>query len=244
MRNSETLFTFEFTNTRIMPLKEGNSNMYVGWQTFNPLGGECPHRCGYCSTQSFMRYPVIKSKYTGVLRLDDKAMSKSLGSGSKWFVCAQNDLFAETVPHEFIVKILNKCRVYDNNTFLFQTKNPSGFVPYLRIFPTDVVLCTTIETNRWYPSMGNAPSPHHRALAMSEIEGYTKQITIEPLHDFDLVELVNLIRLSGATQVAIGADSKRHNLPEAGKDKILALIGELQKFTIIDRKSNLERLLK
>ena len=61
-------------------------------------------------------------------------------------------------------------------------------------------------------------------------------------HDLD--ELITLIRISGATKVNIGADSKYKNLPEPSKEKLLALIEELKKFTVIDQKKNLTRLLK
>ena len=44
-------------------------------------------------------------------------------------------------------------------------------------------------------------------------------------------------------QVNIGADSGRNNLPEPSKSKVLELVSELQKFTIIHNKSNLQRLL-
>jgi hypothetical protein len=44
-------------------------------------------------------------------------------------------------------------------------------------------------------------------------------------------------------QINIGADSGNNNLPEPSKGKVLALIDELQKFTVIDQKRNLSRLL-
>jgi len=69
-------------------------------------------------------------------------------------------------------------------------------------------------------------------------------ITIEPLHDFDFDEMVRLIKLCHPNQVNIGADSGNNNLIEPSKEKILALIDELQKFTVIDKKRNLNRLLK
>lgn len=68
-------------------------------------------------------------------------------------------------------------------------------------------------------------------------------VTIEPLCDFDLNEFVEIIKKAQPVQVNIGADSKGCNLPEPSKEKILALIAELNKFTIIHKKSNLERLL-
>jgi len=84
-------------------MNKSNGNMY-SWitHTWNPLAGKCLHECSYCSTNKLMRYPVIKQKYSGELRLDAKAMEENLGSGNNIFVVAQNDLFAADVPEIFI----------------------------------------------------------------------------------------------------------------------------------------------
>jgi len=62
--------------------------------------------------------------------------------------------------------------------------------------------------------------------------------------DFDMDEMVELTRDAKPNNVNIGADSKGNHLPEPPKEKILELIEELKKFTIIDQKRNLARLLK
>ncbi len=53
-----------------------------------------------------------------------------------------------------------------------------------------------------------------------------------------------MIKLIKPDWVNIGADSKGHNMPEPSKEKILALVKELEKFTEIKNKNNLQRLLK
>ena len=73
--------------------------------------------------------------------------------------------------------------------------------------------------------------------------GFETFITIEPILDFDLNAMVDLLKQCTPEQVNIGADSGRNNLPEPSKEKVLKLISELQKFTIINKKSNLQRLL-
>ena len=55
--------------------------------------------------------------------------------------------------------------------------------------------------------------------------------------------MIDIIREINPVQVNIGADSGRNNLPEPTKEKVLQLVSELQKFTIIHNKSNLQRLL-
>jgi DNA repair photolyase len=218
-------------------------NMYPDVETWNPLAGECPHQCSYCSTHSLMRYPVIKAKYSGQLRLDYKAFGRNLGKDRTWFVCAQNDLFAEAVPEHWIHEVFSHCKKFDN-IYFFQTKNPDRYLRVINEFPPKSILCTTIETNRSYPCMAYSPSPAERAYAMSSILTMPIHVTIEPIMDFDLKEMVQLIKMCDPQKVNIGADSKGNHLPEPSKENLLELISELQKFTTIDRKTNLARLLR
>ena len=217
--------------------------MYPGVETWNPLAGACLHECSYCSTNALKRYPVIQCKYSGEIRLDYKALGKNLGKGKTIFVVAQNDLFAEGVPFDFIAQIFGQCYRYDN-TYLFQTKNPERFIDCFKLFPEKTILCTTIESNRRYRQMGNTPLPINRATAMRFLADFKKQVTIEPIMDFDTNELVDLIAMIQPDSVNIGADSKHNHLPEPSKEKLLELIEELGKFTVIDQKRNLNRLLK
>jgi DNA repair photolyase len=221
-------------------------NMYPGVKTWNPLGGECPHKCSYCSTNALKRYPAIKEKYSGPLRLYFDVLKKVPKSDDMIFVVGQNDLFAKEVPSEWINHILQKCKFKSENTYLFQSKNPERFKEFATLFPEKTILCTTIETNRKYPQMGKAPDVYDRSKAMNEhyLAGFKIHITIEPIMQFDLEEMVWLIKSCYPEKINIGSDSKGHHLPEPSKEKLLALIDELQKFTIIDRKTNLSRLLK
>ena len=221
--------------------------MYQGWitHTWNPLGGKCPHGCSYCSTNKFY-YQNLIDKYSGPPRLIEKELETNLGSGNYIFVCAQADLFAEDINPKWVIKILQHCEKYSNK-YLYQTKNPKGFLDYganIASTDNDFALCTTIETNRFYKEfMGNTPDPHKRAIYMSEIPLLEKYVTIEPIMDFDLNDLVKIIRYCKPKQVNIGADSGKNNLPEPDGDKIRELIFRLEEYTIVKQKSNLKRLL-
>jgi len=221
---------------------EQKGNMYEWAKPWNPLGGKCMHDCSYCSTNSLKRYPVIKEKYSGEVRLYSD-LFKIPKNKPIIFVVAQNDLFANNVPTQYVMRVLQACKSDNSHTYFFQTKNPDRYLSFLPDFPKGSILCTTIETNRNYP-LSFAPLTSQRAQAMWEIKDFEKQVTIEPIMDFDLDEMVKLILFCGALKVNIGADSKNNHLPEPSKEKLLALIDELQKFTIIDRKTNLSRLLK
>ncbi len=226
-----------------MGLNVSKGNMYE-WitHTWNPLAGECPHGCSYCSTNKLMRYPGIKNKYTGPPRIHELEMKTNLGKGNFIFVVAQNDLFAEYVSDEIIGKILEHCKNFDNH-YLLQTKNPEGFHRFF--LPNNFSICTTIESNRFYKEfMGNSPEPYDRSVAMFNTTFMKKYVTIEPIMNFDLDDMLHLIGNCSPIQVNIGADSGNNNLPEPSKGKILELITELEKFTKVKLKKNLNRLIK
>ena len=116
---------------------------------------------------------------------------------------------------------------------------------YLKLV-TDAVACTTIESDSFYPDiMKDSPDPMDRSLAMQEIsKSHRTYVTIEPVMKFNLEHMVRMIRRCNPSQVDIGADSGNNNLPEPNKQELLMLIDELKKFTIINQKRNLDRILK
>jgi hypothetical protein len=62
--------------------------------------------------------------------------------------------------------------------------------------------------------------------------------------DFDLYEMVYLIKHCRPAQVNIGADTGHNHLPEPPKEKVLELIAVLGEFTTVKQKTNLSRILK
>lgn len=204
--------------------------------TWNTIKGECPHGCTYCYMKRFGKQKPV--------RFDEKELNTDLGTGNFIFVGSSCDMFAEDILGKWIMDTLWKCRDFDNN-YLFQSKNVQGLSEFKGYFPEKTSVCTTIETNRVYKNiMQNSPDPEQRSNFMYELRDFDKFVTIEPIMDFDLNELVELIINCNPKQVNIGADSGNNDLPEPSKEKILALIDELKKFTVIDQKRNLARLLK
>ena len=61
--------------------------------------------------------------------------------------------------------------------------------------------------------------------------------------EFDLKQMINLIKRCNPEQVNIGADSGGNNLQEPPKEKVLELIFELEKFTKVKQKKNIKRIL-
>jgi DNA repair photolyase len=225
-----------------MSLKKSAGNMYP-WvtHTHSHLGGECPHHCSYC----YVNNPRFgrPAKYTGPIRLLEDEFKVNYGTGKTIFIEHCNDLFAEAVPNWMIERILEHCRRWPDNTYVFQTKNPLRALDHE--FPAQSILGVTIETNRTYilRNISHAPPPRQRANALSWTS-LKKFVTIEPILDFDVDELVRLIQFARPDFVNIGADSKGRGLPEPSGDKVRALLAALKKSGIkVREKHNLERLL-
>jgi len=220
-----------------MGLNKSQGNMYdFVTHTWNTIKGSCYHDCSYCYMKRWGNQKPV--------RFDSKELKTDLGSGNIIFVGSSCDMFASDIPEEWILKTLKHCENFDCK-YLFQTKNPERFMDYIdaAVISDKSVLCTTIESNRWYPHiMCNSPRPEQRARWMSEIDCIDKYVTIEPILDFGVNEMVDLIQKCNPVQVNIGADSGGNKLPEPSWHKVQALIQELKKFTVISNKKNLSRL--
>lgn len=219
-------------------LNKQRGNMYnFCTHTWNAIKGKCPYDCEYCYMKVFPQ---------GELRFDEKELKTDLGRNNFIFVGSSCDMFAETIPKEWILKVLDYCNKFPENTYLFQTKNPKRYFEFINEFPPNCLFGTTIETNRQeeLDKISKAPKVTERQYWIGEINFGKVFLTLEPIMDFDLEVLVNWLKDIDPHFVNIGADSKGHNLPEPSKEKILKLVEELNKFTEIKKKENLGRLLK
>lgn len=217
-----------------MSLNKSRGLMY-SWTdfTWNPIGGRCPFECSYCYMRRFKLGELILRKHF----LKDK-----LADRGTVFVGSSCDMWAEEVPDEWIVEVLEYCFEFPETIFLFQSKNPIRFVDFR--FPPNTILGTTIETNRDY-GVSKAPLTIDRYRAIESITHFldiSSMVSIEPVMDFDLDTFVRWIKDIAPDFVSIGADSKGHNLPEPSAEKVVALIGELEQFTQVKVKGNLKRL--
>lgn len=230
-----------------MSLIKSNGNMYP-WVTHmhSHLRGECPHRCPYCYATKGRAQRFAKGPLTF------KQTELNVGYGSighipkTIFIEHTHDLFAEAVNSTWLMAILGHCRATPYNTYVFQTRNTERAARWESSLPAGCMLGTTIETNRQAP--GNAPHPKHRARGlMRELYNETVQrfVTIEPILDFDVEGLLELLDMVRPDFINIGADSKSCGLIEPSAEKVLMLIEGIKKLGIeIRQKTNLERILK
>jgi len=216
-----------------MNKQKGNMYGFVT-HTWNAIKGVCPHDCSYCYMKRFPQKEV---------RLDESELSTNFGENNFIFVGSSCDMFADKIPREWIVRVLESCRRYPKNTFLFQTKNPGRFPEFYKDYPENSIFGTTIETNR-ENNLDKTPPRSIRLAEMSHdfLRCKRRMITIEPIMDFDVSIFVDWIKNVSPEFINIGADSKKSNLPEPSAFKIKNFIEELNKFTRINSKKNLSRL--
>jgi DNA repair photolyase len=229
-------------NMGVKMLRKSKGNMYKFiTHTFNAIKGECHHGCAYCYMK---RWGAQKPAH-----LDERALRVNLGDGNYIFVGSSIDMFSEKIPNLWIDRVISVCRIF-NNKYLFQSKNPKRINAYLQRLPVGSVVGTTIETNRIYHQMGGkAPIPYERAVQMQLIRGYGLQlglmVSIEPIMDFDLIEMVNMIRKIEPNFVSIGANTRyATRLTEPTSEQVEELINSLKNFTTVIEKDNLKRLYR
>jgi protein gp37 len=164
------------------------------------------------------------------VRFDEKELKTDLGSGNFIFVGSSTDMFAEDIPSEWIVKILEYMNTFPDNKYLLQTKNPERYIFFKDLIGDNMIIGTTIESNRLYDGfMGNTPTPERRASAMAMYE-HKKFITIEPVLDFDVKEFATLLLNCSPNWVNIGADTSNSGMPEPVEHKVSELIDVLKTF--------------
>lgn len=218
------------------------SNMYEGAKTWNPAVG-CLFDCIYCrpSFQAQMKrqkhncmqcYKYVPHKHPD--RLNKIPKSPIV------FVCGDGDIsFCEPQYVQYIINVVTQYT--PNQTVYFQSKNPAYFELYGFKFPDNVVLVTTLETNRneGYENFSQAPRPTTRAAAFKKLPHPRKIITIEPIMKFDLEPFVKMIKDIRPEAVWLGYNSrpKRVQLPEPSHDETRALMDRLSKFTTVRLKT-------
>lgn len=221
-----------------MGLNVVKGNMY-DWvsHTWNTVKGECPHGCHYCYMKRWGKQKQV--------RFDESELNTDLGDKNFIFVGSSCDMWADSIPYQWINKTIDKCKQHTGNTYFFQTKNPRRlWYPFSDDIPEMSVVCTTIETNRQYDEMGDTPHPVDRAHYLSMLEfKYRAMVTIEPVMDFDVDEMVSLIECCSPDQVNIGANTNRKiKLPEPNAEKVKDLVYAIAPITTVKIKPNLKRI--
>lgn len=231
-----------------MNKSKGNMYAYIDG-TYNPIKGACDFLCLYC----FMR--VIRQRFgqDPTRRLDEKELKASLGSGNFIFVGSSTDEFAEIIPSEWIIKVLDHLYKYPDNTYQLQSKNPARFLEFLNhpLFNNKnrVIFCTTLESDIDRPEISKAPEMGVRVAAMQELSryGFQTMVTVEPIMAFSSPQnFADMIASCNPMQVNIGVNTSRMvKLPEPTQVEFQNLMMELKARNLnIHLKNNINRMVK
>lgn len=201
---------------------------------WNPWVG-CKHKCIYCESSfqaQLKRWAKTKCKlcYEYEPHSHSERLSQKLprtGYMQFIFTVANGDI--AFCPTEYLKRILDRIKSESNRWFLIQSKNPATFNRVK--FPRNVILGTTIETNRdkLYEGISNAPSPSDRFEDFLRVKHKTKMLTMEPVIDFDIDIIVSWVKLLNPCMVWLGYDSKKNYLPEPELPTVKTLHWKLSK---------------
>lgn len=210
-------------------------NMYeLSVKQWNPHVG-CNHECKYCGSSfqaQLKRYGKKNCQlcYNFEPHGHQSRLTQSLPKTSYMqfiFTSASGDI--ASCPTDFLEKIIGRIEKDPGKNFLIQSKDPSTFNRV--VFPSNVILGTTIETNRdsLYEGIAKAPSPSQRFEDFAKVDHPLKMVTIEPVIDFDLDTMVEWMKKIKPCMVWLGYDSKKNNLPEPELKKVRELHWELSR---------------
>ena len=123
-----------------------------------------------------------------------------------------------------------------DKTYLFQSKRPKYFEPFLNELPGNAIILTTLETNRdsGYQSISKAPVPNKRYRQFQDLNYPRKVVTIEPALDYYMEVFVGWIRAINPEYVFLGYNSrpKQVEMPEPSEEKPKEFIIELKAMDI------------
>ena len=209
--------------------RQGNMYDFVT-HTWNVIKGRCSHNCSYC---------YMKKWKQNSLHFDSKEFLTDLGSNNFIFVGSGTN----NINPIWVTRVLDYCNGF-NNKYLFQSKDPANILRHIDhpVFQKSVV-CTTIESNRFYPSvMGKAPAIEERVSAMEKIsdKGITTFVTCEPIMDFDVDDLTSFVLRCHPQQVNIGRNSwSEVSIPEPTNEKVAEFISKLTPSAHVKLKKNI-----
>lgn len=218
--------------------------------TWNPFAG-CGHHCSYCYVRDiFDKFPPKCDKCFAIIPHEHpERLKQKFKAGETYFVCSTGDIRFASIA--YFLKILDVIRNNPETTFYLQSKNPYYFdiqntdpVDVIYIlhdykYPENLVLGTTIETNRTGNdyNVSDAPIPETRYCGLKEVQHTRTYIAIEPVMAFDLNVMLGWIQDIKPEFVYVGKDNWKSNLKEPTREELQALIEELREITEVRLKT-------
>jgi len=218
------------------------NKMYEDTVTWNPFKG-CEFDCVYCE-KSFKRQAKRQKnrcidcyKYKPHFHIE---RINKIPKADIVFACGNGDIsFADMLQKG---RILRAMQLKPKQTFLLQTKMPQCLDGW-RI-PSNVIVGTTIETNRDTKDISKAPKTDTRYYFLKRLV-CRKAVTLEPILDFDIEVVYSWLWDINPEKVWIGYcnynDDNVLNLDEPKLSKTKELIEKLESFTDVRLKTIREK---
>ena len=224
--------------------KKNHGKMFsIVTATWNPISG-CLYNCNYCWAKDLAVTKLKNAKrYSKGFKptLNESEFNVKFGKGDLIFVSDMGDMFADFVPSEWIVKVLDHIRQFPEADFLFMTKNPKRYIELLPQIPENAILGATIETTCdeiiQTDKVSNAPLPTQRYEAMKALDWKRKIVSIEPIMDFDINLFSKWIEEINPFIVYVGYDNYCHKLREPTLKFTMELVNQLSETSLVIKKT-------
>ena len=214
---------------------ETPSNMYARAKTWSPFKG-CKFDCVYCKwsfqKQAKRQKRLCQDCYSYTPHCHEERLAK-IPNKPIIFVCGNADISfcPPAFTRRIIERIVEHTRRRPHKTYYLQSKRPAYFKRFLDDLPGNVILLTTLETNRdkGYRKISKAPPPSVRYAQFKALDYPRKVVTIEPVLDFDLRTFTAWIRRIRPEYVWLGFNSRPESvtLPEPPEEKVQRLADRL-----------------
>lgn len=208
-------------------------------KTVNPIHGcgfNCYGGCWASKMAKRLQAAGIKGYENGFEpTFCPRFLNRRYKAGDVVFVGSMGDL--SFFPFEIQRRVVEELIVKSPEALFFlETKNPKIYHKLIPILPENVMLSTTIETNRDY-KVSKAPPPYWRYYQMAKLKWETKHVSIEPIMKFDRYVLIAWMKDINPLIVSVGYDNYNCNLPEPALVETNWLIQELREFTDVEEKT-------
>ena len=210
------------------------SNMYADAKTWNPFKG-CLFDCTYCEPSFKKQAKRQKQRCMDCYNYKPHSHPEILAtipSSKIVFLCGNGDI--SFCDHAFVEQIIERIKSHKprrEKVFYLQSKRPKYFETHLSNLPQNVILVTTLETNRdeGYGEFSQAPSPSERYKQFLDLDYPRKVVTIEPLMEFDIQPFTRWMKEIDPEYIWTGFNSKPKSvaLPEPSEEKTQRLIDAL-----------------
>lgn len=195
------------------------TNMYeLAVKQWNVFKG-CKFDCTYCESsfkrQAKRQMHLCQQCYDYEPHTHPERLEESLPRTNYMqfiFTCASGDI--AFCPTDYLERIIARIKKEPEKNFLIQSKDPKTFNRVK--FPSNVILGTTIETNKddLYEGTAKAPLPSERFEEFAKVNHSLKMVTIEPVMDFNLETMLDWMKKIKPCMIWLGYDSKKNGLPE------------------------------